>query len=167
MNLKLWFGNKTFQAFCLLCVFKFVLTHWSYVFLALTHRYGPRQYWRRVPMAAFTLVPANENRQCEIIHLRKIMNCLCTYPGDILGLYFPRCCTTLEINTKITLSWAHKHFVIYIHYSLYMILWNSITNYLIWFSVDESSAIQSIRWRCWALIFHFELNNLTLLSNRA
>ena len=25
-------------------------------------------------------------------------------------VYFPRCCATREINTKITLSWAHKQF---------------------------------------------------------
>ena len=26
------------------------------------------------------------------------------------GVYFPRCCATREINTKITLLWAHKQF---------------------------------------------------------
>ena len=31
------------------------------------------------------------------------------------GVYFPRCCTTREINTKITPSWAHKQFAIPVH----------------------------------------------------
>ena len=36
------------------------------------------------------------------------------------GVYFPRCCATREINTKITLSWAHKQFATqYIHYSIF------------------------------------------------
>ena len=31
------------------------------------------------------------------------------------GVYFPHCCATREINTKITLSWAHKLFTIRAH----------------------------------------------------
>ena len=30
-------------------------------------------------------------------------------------LFSPRCCTTREINTKITLSWAHKQFPTWVH----------------------------------------------------
>ena len=36
------------------------------------------------------------------------------------GLYFPRCCTTREINTKITLSWAHKQFATRVHTLFYI-----------------------------------------------
>ena len=36
------------------------------------------------------------------------------------GVYFPRCCATREINTKITLSWAHKQFVTRVHILFYM-----------------------------------------------
>ena len=32
-----------------------------------------------------------------------------------VGAFFPRCCTTREINTKITLSWAYKQFVTRVH----------------------------------------------------
>ena len=31
------------------------------------------------------------------------------------GVYFPSCCATREINTKITLSWAHKQFATRVH----------------------------------------------------
>ena len=31
------------------------------------------------------------------------------------GVYFPRCCATREINTKITLSWVHKQFATRVH----------------------------------------------------
>ena len=35
-------------------------------------------------------------------------------------VYFPRCCATREINTKITLSWAHKHFAMRVQTLFYM-----------------------------------------------
>ena len=35
------------------------------------------------------------------------------------GVYFPRCCATREINTKITLSWAHKQFATRVHTLFY------------------------------------------------
>ena len=39
------------------------------------------------------------------------------------GAYFPCCCATREINTKITLSWAHKQFATWVHtlFSIYRI----------------------------------------------
>ena len=40
---------------------------------------------------------------------------------DIFWCLFPRCCATREINTKITLPWAHKQFSLeYIHYSIFI-----------------------------------------------
>ena len=36
------------------------------------------------------------------------------------GVYFPRCCATREINTKITLSWAHKQFTTRVHTLFYI-----------------------------------------------
>ena len=44
------------------------------------------------------------------------------------GVYFPRCCATREINTKITLSWAHKQFATRVHtffyiYSTHLCVW--------------------------------------------
>ena len=36
------------------------------------------------------------------------------------GVYFPRCCATREINTKITLSWAHKKFPTRVHTLFYI-----------------------------------------------
>ena len=36
------------------------------------------------------------------------------------GVYFPRCCATREINTKITLLWAHKQFATRVHTLFYM-----------------------------------------------
>ena len=53
-----------------------------------------------------------------------VTNCLCTHSSVNLvfislecyfGVYFPRCCATREINTKITLSWAHKQFATRVH----------------------------------------------------
>ena len=50
------------------------------------------------------------------------------------GIHFPRYCTTREINTKITFSWAHKQFghastyiiqYIYIHIYIYIYYWVS------------------------------------------
>ena len=39
------------------------------------------------------------------------------------GVYFLSCCTTWEINTKITLSWAHKQFATRVHalFSIYSV----------------------------------------------
>ena len=37
------------------------------------------------------------------------------------GVYFPRCFATQEINTKITLSWAHNSPHEYIHYAIYVL----------------------------------------------
>ena len=42
------------------------------------------------------------------------------------GVYFPRCCATREINTKITLEWAHKQFVTRVHTLFYFL--HDITN---------------------------------------
>ena len=41
------------------------------------------------------------------------------------GVYFPRCFTTWEINTKITLSWALKQFITRVHtlFSIYMTIY--------------------------------------------
>ena len=42
-------------------------------------------------------------------------------PDDYFGVYFPRC-ETWKINTKLTLSWAHKQFATLVHslwYTLY------------------------------------------------
>ena len=36
------------------------------------------------------------------------------------GVYFPRCCATGEINTIITLSWAHKQFATRVHTLFYI-----------------------------------------------
>ena len=36
------------------------------------------------------------------------------------GVYFPCCCATQEINTKITPLWAHKQFVTWLHTSFYI-----------------------------------------------
>ena len=36
------------------------------------------------------------------------------------GVYFPRCCATRQINTKITFSWAHKQFATRVHTLFYM-----------------------------------------------
>ena len=40
------------------------------------------------------------------------------------GVYFPRCCATREINTKITRSWAHKQFATRVHtlFSIYTVV---------------------------------------------
>ena len=38
------------------------------------------------------------------------------------GVYFPRCCTTREINTKITLSWAPKQFATRVHTLFYIFM---------------------------------------------
>ena len=43
------------------------------------------------------------------------------------GVYFPRCCATQEINTKITLSWAHKQFATRVH-TLFYISWRQTGN---------------------------------------
>ena len=37
-------------------------------------------------------------------------------------VHFPRCCATREINTKITLSWAHKQFATRVH-TIFSIYW--------------------------------------------
>ena len=42
--------------------------------------------------------------------------------GCYFGVYFPRCCANWEINTKITLSWAHKQFSTRVHTSSSMYL---------------------------------------------
>ena len=43
------------------------------------------------------------------------------------GVCFPRCLATREINTKITLSWAHKQFATRIHTLFYMyISWDIV-----------------------------------------
>ena len=39
----------------------------------------------------------------------------CAQSSVIFGVYFPRCFTTQEINTKINLSWALKQFVTRVH----------------------------------------------------
>ena len=41
-------------------------------------------------------------------------------PECYFGVYFPRCCATREINTKITLEWAHKQFATRVHTLFYM-----------------------------------------------
>ena len=42
------------------------------------------------------------------------------------GVYFPSCTATGEINTEITLEWAHKQFVTWVHTSYYFL--HDITN---------------------------------------
>ena len=37
------------------------------------------------------------------------------------GVYFPSCAATREINTKITLEWAHKQFVTRVHTLFYFL----------------------------------------------
>ena len=37
-------------------------------------------------------------------------------------VYFPRCWATREINTKITISWAHKQFATRVHTLFYLII---------------------------------------------
>ena len=37
-----------------------------------------------------------------------------------LGVYFPCCCATWEINTKIALLWVHKHFTPEVHTLFYI-----------------------------------------------
>ena len=37
------------------------------------------------------------------------------------GVYFPSCVATREINTKITLEWAHKQFVTRVHTLFYFL----------------------------------------------
>ena len=37
------------------------------------------------------------------------------------GVYFPSCATIREINTKITLEWAHKQFATTVHTSFYFL----------------------------------------------
>ena len=49
------------------------------------------------------------------------------------GVYFPRCETTMEINTEITLDWAHEHFATAVHTLFYFLhdmmnLWLTIQN---------------------------------------
>ena len=41
-------------------------------------------------------------------------------------VYFPSCAATREINTKITLEWAHKQFVTRVHTLIYLL--QDITN---------------------------------------
>ena len=37
------------------------------------------------------------------------------------GVYFPSCEATREINTKMTLEWAQKHFVARVHTLFYFL----------------------------------------------
>ena len=45
------------------------------------------------------------------------------------GVYFPCCCATREINTKITLSWVHKQFATRVHtlFSIYPVHGTNLT----------------------------------------
>ena len=52
-----------------------------------------------------------EIKQCMYSRDELFMRSLECY----FGIYFPRCCATREINTKITLSWAHKPFATGLH----------------------------------------------------
>ena len=42
------------------------------------------------------------------------------------GVYFPSCVATREINTKITIEWAHKQFATRVHTLFYFL--QDITN---------------------------------------
>ena len=68
-----------------------------------------------------------------------------------LGIYFPRCCATLEINTKITLSSAHKQFATRVH-TLFYISWVRFW----WYSPDSNFTL-SIQ----ATVLHKEFENYT------
>ena len=51
------------------------------------------------------------------------------------GVYFPRCCATREMNTKITIPWAHKQFAMRVHTlfyisTLFLQIWNVDMTYL-------------------------------------
>ena len=48
------------------------------------------------------------------------------------GVYFPRCCATREINTKTTLSWAHKQFATRVH-TLLSIYLNNVSHNTLFF----------------------------------
>ena len=50
-----------------------------------------------------------------------VTNCLCTHSSVILVFISCTVCATREINTKITLSWAHKQFATRVHtlFSIY------------------------------------------------
>ena len=52
------------------------------------------------------------------------------------GVYFPSCAATKEINTKITLEWAHKQFVTRVHTLFYFL--HDITNP--WMALKQGSS---------------------------
>ena len=54
-------------------------------------------------------------RCVKIVVLWSFMDSLCRVRNVILVFIFPRCFTTREINTTITLSWALKQFVTQVH----------------------------------------------------
>ena len=45
---------------------------------------------------------------------------MCSWEG-YFGVYFPPCAAKREINTKITLEWAHKQFVTRVHTLFYFL----------------------------------------------
>ena len=48
-----------------------------------------------------------------------VANCFCTHKR--VGVYFPHRFATWDINTKITLSWVHKQFVMALHTLFYFL----------------------------------------------
>ena len=61
---------------------------------------------------------------CKKYSCELFMRSLECYFGD----YFPGCCATREINTKITLSWAHKQFATWVHTLFYIYSCISVKN---------------------------------------
>ena len=63
------------------------------------------------------------------------------------GVYFPRCCATREINTKITLSWAHKQFATQVHTLFYILSTGCTAAILVlYFTCPGFSAIIQCSW---------------------
>ena len=56
------------------------------------------------------------------------------------GVYFPRCCATWEINTKITLSWVHKQFAMLVHTLFYIHI------FIVYIPAITNNHTQSLPW---------------------
>ena len=73
--------------------------------------------WRSSFLASFMDSLCHVRNKMMYVLLWQLFMCSLEYYIDV---YFPRCCAAREINTKITLSWAHKQFAMRVH-TLYSI----------------------------------------------
>ena len=81
-----------------------------------------RRQWAANNQLCFSWIKVNFKLKIHIVY--------CMYSrGELfmrsregyVGVYFPSCTATREINTKITLGWAHKQFVTRVHILSYFL----------------------------------------------